>query len=62
LLWWAAAVESLEDAQIVGRVLHGYGIPTVVICTAWSALVQFSFTVIARSRVIYQGDTKSTGC
>ncbi len=51
-------VESLEDAQIVGRVLHGYGIPTVVVTLGARGAVLVTGEATGQSRTIYQATPK----
>lgn len=47
-------VESLEDAQIVGKVLHSYGIPTVVITLGARGAILVTDDSKGHSRTIYQ--------
>ncbi len=47
-------VESLEDAQIVGKVLHGYGIPTVVLTLGSRGAMLVMDDTKGKVRTIYQ--------
>ena len=47
-------VDSLEDAQIVGRVLHSYGIPTVVITLGVRGAVLVTDDAKGKPRTIHQ--------
>ena len=51
-------VENLEDAQIVGRVLHGYGIPTVVVTLGARGAVLVTDDATGKVHTIYQATPK----
>ncbi len=51
-------VESLEDAQIVGRVLHSYGIPTVVVTLGARGAILVTDDVTGQPRTIHQATPK----
>ncbi len=51
-------VESLEDAQIVGQVLHGYGIPTVVVTLGARGAILVTDDAKGQSYTIYQATPK----
>ncbi len=51
-------VESLEDAQIVGRVLHGYGIHTVVVTLGGRGAILVTDDATGKPRTIHQATPK----
>ncbi len=51
-------VESLEDAQIVGRVLHGYGISTVVVTLGARGAILVTDDAAGQPRTIHQATPK----
>ncbi len=51
-------VESLEDARIVGRVLHGYGIPTVVVTLGARGAILVTNDATGQTRIIHQATPK----
>jgi len=51
-------VDSLEDAQIVGRVLHGYGISTVVVTLGVRGAILVTDDAEGHPRTLYQAVPK----
>ena len=51
-------VESLEDARIVGRVLHGYGIPTVVVTLGARGAILVTDDASGQGHTIHQATPK----
>lgn len=51
-------VDSLEDAQIVGRVLHGYGISTVVVTLGARGAILVTDDEAGKTRTIHQAPPK----
>jgi len=51
-------VESLEDAQIVGKVLHSYGIPTVVVTLGARGAILVTDDAAGQARTIHQTTPK----
>ncbi|GAC1390238.1 MAG: ribokinase [Ktedonobacteraceae bacterium] len=51
-------VESMEDAQVVGKVLHGYGIPTVVVTLGARGAILVTDDAEGHTRTIYQAAPK----
>ena len=51
-------VDSLEDAQVVGRVLHGYGIPTVVVTLGARGAILVTDDATGQTQTLYQATPK----